>query len=87
MNFDQTPYDIKKTVKQGFIYLLIAFPFVLISSILLTIVKAPLFVVMFSNVVVGGGVIFVVWIIHNKIKEKRQNSKNDNTKKFDPFKD
>lgn len=86
MNYNQTPYDVKKTVKQGFIYLLIAFPFVLIVATLLTILKAPLIVVMICNIVVGGGVVLIAWIVHTKIKDKKAKEQKLGNK-FDPFKD
>lgn len=87
MNYNQTPYDIKQTLKRGFAYLLIAFPVVLICSTLLTIIKAPLAVILLCDVVVGGGVVLLVWIIHNKIKEKKAIKAETEPKKFDPFKD
>ena len=83
MNYN-SPLDVKKTVKQGVIYLLIAFPFVLFVATVLTIVNAPLWAIMFCNIVVGGGVILLEYIIHNKIKENKK-KKNEST--FDPFKD
>ena len=87
MNYlDQTPYDVKQTVKRGLIYLLIAAPFVLIIATILTIVKAPLWVIMVCNVTVGGAVLLLEIFIYSKIKEKRKN-KQRGTKEFDPFKD
>ena len=83
-NFDQSPYDIKKTVKTGLIYLLIAFPFILIVASVLTIMNAPLAIIMVCNVLVGGAVILLEIVIHNKIKQKRQNKQKSN---FDPFRD
>lgn len=83
-NFDQSPYDIKKTVKTGLVYLLIAFPFVLIVATVLAVVDAPLAIIMICNILVGGVVILLEIIIHNKIKQKRQNQQKSN---FDPFRD
>lgn len=85
-NLNQTPYDVKKTVKTGFLYLLIAFPFVLFVATVLTIVKAPLAVIMLCNIVTAGGVVFLEYVVHNKIKEKRNQNK-DSKSDFDPFKD
>lgn len=82
---DQTPYDVKQTVKRGVIYLLIAAPFVLIVATVLTIVKAQLWVIMVCNVVVGGAVVLLEILIYGKLKEKKQ--RQQGTKKFDPFKD
>ena len=87
MNYNQTPYDIKQTLKRGLVYLLIAFPFVIAVGVLLTIAKASLFVTLLCEVVTGGLVVFVVWIIHNKIIERREKNKANEPKKFDPFKD
>lgn len=84
-NFNQTPYDVKRTVTRGLIYLLIAFPFVLIIATVLTIAKAPLWVIMVCNVAVGGAVVLLEMFIYSKIKEKKE--KNQGTKKYDPFKD
>lgn len=85
-NFNMAPYDVKKTVKTGFLYLLIAFPFVLIVATVLTIINAPLWAIMLCNIVTGGGVVFLAYIIHNKIKEKRNKNKGQG-KDFDPFRD
>lgn len=85
MNY--TPIDIKKTLKQGLIYLLIAFPFILVVAVCLTIIKAPLWAIMVCNVTVGGVVIILSYMIHNKIKEKRKVKEKDQPKKYDPFKD
>ena len=87
MSYNQTPYDIKQTLKQGLIYLLIALPFVAIVAVLLTIIKAPVGVVMLCNIITGGIVVFVAYVIHNNIKEKRKQKQKDQPKKFDPFKD
>ena len=88
MSYNQTPYDIKQTLKRGLIYLLIAFPFILVVATLLTIAKAPLWVIMLCNIVVGGSVVFVAMVINNKLKERKQNKEEANLgKKFDPFKD
>lgn len=83
----QTPYDVKKTLKQGLIYLLIALPFVSVVAVCLTIAKAPVAVIMLCNVVTGGVVVFVTYLIHCKIKEKRKEKQKNSPKKFDPFKD
>ena len=87
MNYNQTPVDVKKTVKKGFIYLLIAFPFVLVVATCLTIINAPLWVILLCNVVTGGIVVFVSMVISNKIKEKKEKDKSNKPKAFDPFKD
>ena len=85
MNY--TTVDIKNTLKQGLIYLLIAFPFILVVAVCLTIIRAPLWAVMLCNVAVGGVVIILAYIIHSKIKEKRKEKEKAKPKKFDPFKD
>lgn len=87
MSYNNQPYDIKKTFKTGLIYLLIAFPFVLIVATVLTIIKAPLVVIMIANLVVGGGVVLIAFIVHGKIKEKKEIKAKNEPKKFDPFKD
>lgn len=85
MNNNPTPYDMKKTVKQGAIYLLIAFPFVLVVAGVLNYVNAPLWLIMLANITVGGVVVWITYIIHGKIKAKKNANKDPN--KFDPFKD
>ena len=82
-----SPYDVKQTLKQGLIYLLIALPFVAVVAVALTIINAPLWAVMLCNVTVGGVVVLVAYIVHNKIKEKRKQKEKNEPKKFDPFKD
>ena len=87
MAYNQTPVDVKKTVKKGAIYLLVAFPFVLACAVGLNIIGAPLWATLLCNVVVGGIVVFIEIIISNKIKEKREKDKINKPKEFDPFKD
>ncbi len=84
MNKNMSYYDFKKSVKRGLIYLLIAIPFMLVVSVVLTIVKVPYWLTMLSTIVVGGIVIFVSFVINGKIDEKRKVKEND---KFDPFRD
>lgn len=86
MNNNLTPFDYKKTIKAGLVYLLIAVPFMLVVATALTIIEAPYWLIMLATIVTGGIVIFVSYVIHNKIKDKRkQDNKNDT--KFDPFRD
>lgn len=85
MNY--TPMDVKKILKQGLIYMLIALPFVMVVAVCLTILKAPLWLVLLGNVTVGGGVIFLCYVIHSKIKENKANKQKNKPKKYDPFKD
>ena len=81
---NQTPYDVKQMLKIGLIYLLIAFPFILVVATVLKILNAPLWLIMVCNVAVGGAVILVEYAIHSKIKQKKQEDKKSN---FDPFRD
>lgn len=87
MNYNHSPNEIKGLLKQGLIYLLIALPFVAVVAVGLTIAKVNPLVIMLCNVVVGGIVILVAYIIHSKIKEKRAEKQKNSPKKFDPFKD
>lgn len=87
MGYYGSPIDVKKTLKIGLIYLLIALPFVFVVATVLTIIKAPLWVIMLCNITVGGTAVLVAYIVHNKIKEKRKEKESSGPKKFDPFKD
>ena len=87
MSYNQTPVDVKRTVKKGFIYLLVAFPFVLICSVFLTIINAPVWATILCNVVVGGIVVVIEIFISNKIKERKEKENFGKPKQFDPFKD
>ena len=87
MNYNQSPYDIKKTLKQILIYLLIALPFIAMVAVGLTILKVNPIVIMLCNVVTGGLVIGICYIIHSKMKDKRTKRQESKPKKFDPFKD
>ena len=83
-----TPFDVKKTLKRGVIYMLIALPFMAIVAVLLTIVKAPYFLILISTVVVGGGAVLICFLIQAKKDEKKRLEQELNpSKKFDPFKD
>ena len=86
-NYYGSPLDVKKTLKTCLIYLLIAFPFVAVAAVLLTLTNAPLWAIMLCNVVTGGAVILVTYFIHGKIKEKKKHQQENKPKKFDPFKD
>lgn len=87
MSYNQTPYDIKQTLKRGLVYLLIAFPFVIAVGVAMTIAKASLFVTLLCEVVTGGFVVLIAWIVHNKLTERKEQQKQFEPKKFDPFKD
>lgn len=87
MSYNQSPYDVKKTLKQGLIYLLIALPFVAVVAVALTIAKVPPLVIMLCNVVTGGFVVLISYLIHCKMKEKKEQKMKNQPKKFDPFKD
>lgn len=83
---NNSPYDLKMSIKRGWIYLLIALPFMLIVATLLTIIDAPYWLILLATVVVGGGTVLVCAIINSKLAEKRkQKMKNDDT--YDPFRD
>jgi len=80
----ETPYDIKIMLKRILIYLLIAFPFVLAIATLLTILNAPLPIIILCNILVGGVVVLIEVVIHGKIKEKKKEKQKS---KYDPFRD
>lgn len=83
-----TPFDVKKTLKRGFIYLLIALPFMAVVAVLLTIVKAPYFLILSATVVIGGAVVLLCFLTQAKKDEKKKLEEELNpSKKFDPFKD
>jgi len=86
MNNNLTPFEVKKTLKDGLIYLLIALPFMLLVATLLTIINAAYWLTMLATVVVGGFEVLLCVIIHGKIKEKRKENREKDTK-FDPFRD
>ncbi|MBQ7884990.1 MAG: hypothetical protein IJ318_02715 [Clostridia bacterium] len=81
-----TPFDFKKTLKRGMIYLLIALPFMLIVGVLLNIANAPYWLSLIATVVVGGAVVLVCFLINAKLAEKKKQEQK-NSGKFDPFKD
>ena len=82
---NNTQMSYVQTAKQWFIYMLIAFPFMLISSTALTIIKAQLWIILVCDVLIGFVIVLLCYVIHSKIKEKREDKlKNE---KFDPFKD
>ena len=83
-----TPFDVKKTLKRGLIYMLIALPFMAVIAVLLTIVNAPYFLILIATVVVGGCVVLISFLIQAKRDEKKKiNQELNPSKKFDPFKD
>ena len=86
MQDNMSPYDIKKSIKRGCIYLLIAVPFMLIISVVLTIANAPYWLIMLATIVVGGGVVLLCVMINGKLEEKRK-LKQKQDDKFDPFRD
>lgn len=86
MKNNLTPFDIKKMIKKGLIYLLIALPFMSVVAVLLTIIKADYWLTMFATIVVGGIVVFICYVISNNREEKKKRE-NEDKGKFDPFKD
>lgn len=83
-----SPFDIKKTLKRGLIYMLIALPFMAVIAVLLTIVKAPYFLTLTATVVAGGGVVLLCFLIQSRRDEKRKIEQELNpSNQFDPFKD
>ena len=87
MNYNQSPSDIKKTLKTMLIYLLIALPFICVVAVGLTILKVNPVVIMLCNVVTGGIVVCIAYVVHSKIKSKKEQENFGKPKKFDPFKD
>ena len=86
MQNNLSPFDVKKTLKKGLIFLLIALPFMSVVAILLTIIKSPQWLTMLATVVTGGIVVFICYIVSNNRAEKK-NANKEQEKKFDPFKD
>ena len=86
MQNNLSPFDVKKTLKKGLIFLLIALPFMSVVAILLTIIKAPQWLTMLATVVTGGIVVFICYIVSTNRAEKKKANK-EQEKKFDPFKD
>ena len=78
------PFDVKKTIKKGLIFLLIALPFMSVVAILLTIAKVQQWLTMLATIVTGGIVVFICYIVSNSRAEKKKAEKDS---KFDPFKD
>ena len=68
--------------------MLIALPFMAVIAVLLTIVKAPYFLILSATVVMGGAVVLICFLIQAKRDEKKRIQEEINpSKKFDPFKD
>ncbi len=86
MSNNMSPYDFKKSIKRGAIYLLIALPFMLVVATVLTIIKAPQWLTMLATIVTGGAFVLLSMVVANKIAEKRK-EKNDDKSKYDPFRD
>ena len=84
MKNNLTPFDVKKTIKKGLIFLLIALPFMSVVAVLLTIAKAQQWLTMMATVVTGGIVVFICYVVSNSRAEKKKAEKDN---KFDPFKD
>lgn len=86
MQNDMSPYDIKKSIKRGCIYLLMAIPLMLVISVALTIINAPYWLTMLATIVSGGAVVLLCVIVNGKREEKRK-LKQKQDDKFDPFRD
>ena len=75
-----------KHVKNGFKFtgkmLVWAIPVILLISVGFTLLNLPTWLIILTNLIVGGGVCFLVYVIDEKIKEKKSKQK-----KRDPFAD
>ena len=86
MSNNNTPFDYSKTLKRGFIYLLIAAPFMAVLCVVLTIVDCPFWLNLLITVALGGAIVLLCIYIRSKRKEKKD-KENKGNKKFDPFRD
>lgn len=83
----QTAKEMKKSAKLSGKLLIWAIPVVLVVSFLLTLASLPTWLIVLINIVVGGAVCFVVYIIYDKIEEKKKQKEKTEPKKYDPFSD
>ncbi|MBE7082546.1 MAG: hypothetical protein E7378_02560 [Clostridiales bacterium] len=86
MSNNNTPFDYTQTLKRGFIYLLIAAPFMAVLCVVLTIVNCPFVLNLIITVALGGAIVLLCMYIRSKKKEKKD-KENQGKKKFDPFRD
>ena len=79
----QTAKQVKKSFKFTGKMLIWAIPVILLISIGFTLLNLPTWLTIVTNLIVGGGVCFIVYVIDDKIKEKKASQ----PKKPDPFSD
>ena len=79
----QVVKQVKKNAKFSGKLLLWAVPVILLLSVLLSMANLPSWLIIFINLVVGGGVCFIAYIIYDKREQKKQQQ----PKKHDPFSD
>ena len=75
--------QVKKNVKLGSKLFLFAIPVMILSSILLAMLNLESWLIILINLIVGGATCFVVYIVYDKLEQKKQ----DNLDKHDPFSD
>jgi len=73
-----------KKIKYGFIYLLIAFFPILVCCTIVDILGVPFWLCLLIGVVVGGITVFLCYVIHGKILDKKEK---ENAERYDPFRD
>lgn len=78
---------IKSDYKRVGLYILVVFPVIIATTILFTILNWPLWVMIFTNVVLGLAFCFIVYVISDKIKQKKIEKQKREPKKIDPFAD
>lgn len=86
MQNNMSPFDFKKSIKRGLIYLLCAIPAMLVVSVVFTIINTPYWLTLLTTVVAGGIAVFICYVIGNKLDEKRKEKMKED-KSYDPFKD
>ena len=81
---NNSTYDAKLIVKRWAIFLLIAFPVMLVVATILTVVNVPTWAVYICTILSGGATLLLEYVIYLRRKEKREKEMTSN---FDPFKD
>lgn len=81
-------FEYKKTLKKGFLFIILSLPFMAIVSFLLSyFFNVPLWLNIFVNVLLGMILCFVFYLISVKIENRKKKKELTDGKPFDPFAD
>lgn len=83
----QLKHEYKKNVKMVWRTMLVLVPVIFVLSIVFAALHIPMWLNILMNVVVGGFVCLIVYVIYDRMEKKRKVDDLTKEEDYDPFKD